>query len=303
MSSVTYQCNVCNKQFTTFCKLAKHKKTHKSLQFLCKLCDKIYTRKDHYQRHYRYKHAWNQLRIEDAFVKSDSTPPPEQVTTRRSQSNATDRKGSDERNEISEENVVELERKIGNCKQCQHESAFIKNENYSQKKHICVICKETFSTATSLDCHMKAHISKKSVSNGQVSLMLSPKLQEFTSTGEGNNYHQMSLFRKPFHFDWKSHNPILNVLQNEHLVSCKICKKSFSSESSLFTHMRMHAIYTYSCPLCERKFIEKDQLEVHMLRHEGKRLFSCSICNMSSIRKEEIQQHLACHASDNLNNI
>ncbi|XP_076800284.1 uncharacterized protein LOC143445226 isoform X2 [Clavelina lepadiformis] len=388
MSSVTYQCNVCDKQFATFCKLTRHRKTHKSIRFVCKLCDSSYKRKDYYRKHYRNKHAGNQLgiedafvkiepapgptlrssqnpeasdergihsqqpgtshtnqgseehrniagdirflcelcdssfsgkdsyqlyyrkkytgnqlRIEDAFVKNDSTPPSEQATTRRSQSNATDREGSNERNEIYEADVVELERKIGNCKQCQHESDFIKNENYSQKKHICVICKETFSTATSLDCHMKSHISKKSVSNGQVSLMLSPTQQELTSTGEGNNYHQMSLFRKPFHFDWKSHNPILNVLQNEHLVSCKICKKYFSSESSLFTHMRIHAIYTYSCPLCQRKFIEKDQLEVHIFRHEGKRLFSSSLCDMSSIRKEEVKQHLACHASDNLENV
>ena len=148
---------------------------------------------------------------------------------------------------------------------------------------------------------MKTHISFKSVSNGQVSLMLSPTQQELTSTREENIYDQISLFWKPFHLDWKSH--ISNVLQNEHLVSCKICKKYFSSESSPFTHMRIHAIYTYSCPLCQRKFIDKDQLEVHMLRHEGKRFFSCSRCDMYCIRKEEVQQHLACHASDNLKNI
>ncbi|XP_076805028.1 uncharacterized protein LOC143448942 [Clavelina lepadiformis] len=187
MSSVTYQCNVCNKQFTTFRKLARHRKTHEGIRFLCKLCDSTYTRKDYYQVHYRKKHAGNQLGIEDAFAKIDSTRPPEQATTRRSQSNATDREGSDEkenkteqedashislgsdeRNEISEEDVVELERKIGKYNQCQNQLGFIENENYSQKKHTCVICEETFSTATCLDCHMKTHISEKSVSNGQI---------------------------------------------------------------------------------------------------------------------------------------
>ena len=77
-----------------------------------------------------------------------------------------------------------------------------------EKKHMCVFCKERFSTATSLDCHMKMHISEKSGSNGQVSFTLSPTQQKVTSTGEENACHQISLSGKPFHSDRKSH--ILN---------------------------------------------------------------------------------------------
>ncbi|CAK8681037.1 unnamed protein product [Clavelina lepadiformis] len=124
----------CGQEMNTNLKPGSVSQTHDGNRFFCKLCDKIYKRKDYYRVHYRNKHAGNQLGIENAFVKTDGDQAPE--PTSRSTENP---EASDERNKISRNDLIEMERKMGKCKRCHSELGFMDDENYSQyeKTHQC----------------------------------------------------------------------------------------------------------------------------------------------------------------------
>ncbi|CAK8681533.1 unnamed protein product [Clavelina lepadiformis] len=91
------------------------------------------------------------------------------------------------------------------CKTC--DKAILKKEHlkkhetthFNPKKHMCVLCQETFSTLTSSDRHKKKHTKEKSIScqNDQVSSTFSPKLKKSRSF-EKRNLHNVQFARKHF---------------------------------------------------------------------------------------------------------
>ncbi|KAM7293774.1 zinc finger protein 235-like [Ixodes scapularis] len=85
--------------------------------------------------------------------------------------------------------------------------------------------------------------------------------------------------------------------EKEMLYTCNQCNESYSKETQLATHMRVHAgSNRYRCKDCTKTFVRKFSLQVHMLTHTGERPFKCRLCPKGFTRKVLLRLHGKVHA-------
>ncbi|CAI9739617.1 ---NA--- [Octopus vulgaris] len=64
------------------------------------------------------------------------------------------------------------------------------------------------------------------------------------------------------------------------MCTCSLCSKTFTSKSSLTTHMRSHyGEEPYQCDISKKKFTQNTSLNYHKLVHEEKFRFTCKHCD------------------------
>lgn len=188
---------------------------------------------------------------------------------------------------------------------------FVENEGTEEKElfvetntvdinelHICDICRQVFSTKTSLSLHIKgSHTGNDCYQCGE----------SFNSEKELKK-HEKDSHQKEFH--------------------CDSCEVSYSSETLLENHKEIvHEATTYICNLCNHCFLAKNEYEVHLMSHKteaastkcedcGKvfvsvtnyikhrathenkissKKYLCTICDKSFIAHSSLKLHLATH--------
>ena len=63
---------------------------------------------------------------------------------------------------------------------------------------------------------------------------------------------------------------------------CKVCKKCFTQQSSLQSHLLLHSdSRPFLCAICGKGFRQRSNLRVHEDRHHSKCTFVCRICAMA----------------------
>ena len=93
---------------------------------------------------------------------------------------------------------------------------------------------------------------------------------------------------------------ISNVLNENEIQSkkqkseCSICKKTFTSESSVrkhkkFVHDKITTGKFHSCDKCEKKYSRKSELTKHnKVIHETNNIFKCQLCSKTLKRKKTL---------------
>ncbi|XP_063750197.1 zinc finger and SCAN domain-containing protein 31-like [Eleginops maclovinus] len=115
--------------------------------------------------------------------------------------------------------------------------------------------------------------------------------------------------------DWKEtteHPSVSNLLKNrpqsvsdsqhsagKKLFECSVCKKSFTQNGSLKTHMIIHTgEKPYSCSVCNKSFAQNGSLKRHMRNHTGEKPYSCSVCKKCFSESGSLRKHMRIHTGE-----
>lgn len=85
------------------------------------------------------------------------------------------------------------------------------------------------------------------------------------------------------------------------LLSCKVCRKSYTNEKHLKLHMRCHSSQKpFSCQFCNKSFAYQHVLKLHQVQHYSSRVYQCSLCRITFPSKKDMETHIMKH--DTMNN-
>ncbi|XP_067640882.1 zinc finger protein 271-like [Eurosta solidaginis] len=92
----------------------------------------------------------------------------------------------------------------------------------------------------------------------------------------------------------KSH--IAHVHNADRNIACQICGDLFKTASLLANHKQLHLNRKHPCSVCHKGFSRQSDLKVHMRMHTGEEPFACHICDRRFKLKGRLNYHLQQHA-------
>ena len=85
------------------------------------------------------------------------------------------------------------------------------------------------------------------------------------------------------------------------LHDCPICRKSFSRNRTLKTHMLTHnEERPHQGEQCGKTFSQRQLLKTHMLTHTGERPHECEQCGKTFAHQSNLKRHMLTHNGENV---
>nr|CAD7261904.1 unnamed protein product [Timema shepardi] len=85
----------------------------------------------------------------------------------------------------------------------------------------------------------------------------------------------------------------------EKQFKCDICEKTFTQNSSLNIHMKLHrGQKDYTCQICSRSFAQNSSLKSHIRLHTGQKPFSCPFCTKAFAQQSNLRSHVRIHTGE-----
>lgn len=88
----------------------------------------------------------------------------------------------------------------------------------------------------------------------------------------------------------------------QHKLSCKICKQTFPTKSTLYKHLRGHSSdeKPFKCNECGQGFTLSSNLRQHRIIHRGYKPFQCEYCGKKFMRSNVYKQHRRIHTGEQM---
>ena len=278
--SDTFHCNKCDKRFSSFLLLNKHRSTHRNV---CTICGKEFGNRHYIKKHIEAVHKQTRNYRCNFCDKTytDSTPlrlhkEIHSADLSRKEYNCSQCESAFYTRSSLEAHVRKVHNKtLVTCKICsvavdkyslkQHSK---RHYDLSAKAHQCGSCSKVCGSEKDLKTHSKVHGSKEKVYHCEDC----PK-----------SYSQREYLKK--HIRYKHKN------SEEGKWKCSICDKYFAQSGGLHNHLKIHSENLYQCSICDKKFTAKSNLKTHIYLHTGKMPFECDLCEKSYRAKLELKVH------------
>ncbi|XP_059521218.1 zinc finger protein 211-like [Myotis daubentonii] len=89
------------------------------------------------------------------------------------------------------------------------------------------------------------------------------------------------------------------VHTGENSYKCSECGKSFTRPLGLQYHQRIHTgEKPYQCSQCGKSFTTNSQLRYHQRVHTGEKPYKCSVCEKAFIKKTHLRSHQRVHTGE-----
>lgn len=83
-------------------------------------------------------------------------------------------------------------------------------------------------------------------------------------------------------------------------VQCTICKKFFSSTTSLKVHLLTHTLtYKFRCEYCGKQFLTSGNFKCHVATHTGELPYKCGVCPQAFTSSSSAAVHRRIHKQHN----
>jgi len=292
-----YQCNKCEKYFTSPDNLSRHEKLarhNKKVIHTCNICNAAFARIDNLRHHIKVQHSPDYIKpkcdiCKDVFSSSSH-----------------------------------LKR---------HKLALHMSDR--ALKHICKICEKTFADKYSLVTHLKrTHINGKSLFKCDECLKVfknMSKLKRHSNVHAENKYyckpcnksfsrkdhlhrHKLDCCDKSYaRTDLKKSRILkarrrtrcIDIVKEEGKYVCQFCQQTYTRREHLLNHfLKQHkdsidsnslSFKTFQCDICSYEGTIKTKFTAHMMMHTGERPYTCTFCPQSFVRKDALSSHERIH--------
>ncbi|XP_058168633.1 zinc finger protein 91-like [Anopheles ziemanni] len=84
----------------------------------------------------------------------------------------------------------------------------------------------------------------------------------------------------------------------ERPYTCDVCDKTFTSTSTLYSHMKCHVPRQYECETCKEMFARLENLKRHIRLRHGEATHQCGVCPKKFKTPESLGAHMRSHTGD-----
>jgi len=287
---VWFECDVCDKKFSTPDKLIIHRKLHCGMEpFLCKICNKSYTFRCHWNRHLKSHYLKNNTLVKK--LKSYQQTDNANLATYNVHANAVQHKNKFKCLYCKKEYNLKSHWKkhLSLNKECRRHgkkslAAFASTKVENDIRRKCKICLKTYSTAYNCKVHMiNVHkyldtgyldnINVEGADGGAIG-------KDFQDTNAENSYDfdvedvdvetinpalLKPVPRKPIARK-KRRRRRQQIAEDENRHQCDICEKSYSIKTNLSRHhSQCHTLNVHvNCNICGMNFKHNYSYQQHM---------------------------------------
>ena len=249
-----YSCKLCRKVYERKDKCTVHVKTHLGIkQFACTLCCAKFVCKSDVMKHIRCSHT---------------NPRPMQ------------------------------------CPKCpkRFRSKFDLTEHDNVHKGIkpyqCNDCGQSYHHKVSLQMHIKSHLPPQNLACEYCGKIFPFRTRLLSHIGSVHLKNRRN-FRCRFCYNLYSSLAVLNDhIKTRHATTytCEICSKTFKVASKYKAHVLQHSNpKPFVCNVCNNRYASKAFLNEHLLKHEGLRKHICQKCGASFAQASHLAAHRHVH--------